>query len=117
VGYGTVSMPGSLERVLHCWASGIVSCKPIFTDPEQTLTLEINEWCSCVLHEANFEKPIAVDTVDRNGNDIHKIAYLWVSWHINPGWITLHLQLLIQELSEFFAKPLLNIDAAGILYV
>jgi len=45
-------------------------------DPEQTLTLETNEWCSHVLHEANFETPIAVDMVDRNGSDMNKIAYL-----------------------------------------
>jgi hypothetical protein len=76
MGYVTVSMQGSLERVLHCLTSSIVGCKLIFADPEHTLTLETNEWCSRVLHEANFATPIAVDMVVRNGNDMHKIAYL-----------------------------------------
>ena len=76
MGYGIVSMQGSLEIVLHCWASSNVGCKLIFADPEQTLTLETNEWCSRELHETNFETPIAVDMVDRSGNDMHKIAYL-----------------------------------------
>jgi hypothetical protein len=76
VGYDTVSMQGSLERVLHCRASSIIGCKLIFTDPKQTLTLETNKWCGSILHEANFEMSIAVDIVNGNGNDIHNIAYL-----------------------------------------